>query len=221
MATRRLPSSTDNYHHGALREALVDAAEALIREQGLEAFTLRECARRAGVSHAAPAHHFGDARGLLTACAAAGLERLADTIDGYVSLAPANDPTARLRAGGQAYIDFALANRALFQLMFRRDRLDHEDAVLRRAGKRLGDGLREAIAALMTERRLPASELGQRILLAWSLMHGYVTLVLERQAIDLFGLDADEHATAASEMGAELLRLLVAGLAQALPAHTR
>jgi len=221
MATRRLPSSTDNYHHGALREALVDAAEALIREQGLEAFTLRECARRAGVSHAAPAHHFGDARGLLTACAAAGLERLADTIDGYVSLAPADDATARLRAGGQAYIDFALANRALFQLMFRRDRLDPTDAVLRRAGKRLGDGLREAIAALMAERRLPAAELGRRILLAWSLMHGYVTLVLERQAIDLFGLDADEQATAASEMGAELLRLLVAGLAQALPADGR
>jgi AcrR family transcriptional regulator len=94
MATRRTPSPADTYHHGALREALVEAAEALIREQGLEAFTLRECARRAGVSHAAPAHHFGDARGLLTACAAAGMERLADTIDGYVSLAPADDAAA-------------------------------------------------------------------------------------------------------------------------------
>jgi AcrR family transcriptional regulator len=216
MATRRTPSSTGGYHHGALRQALLDAAELLIREQGLEAFTLRECARRAGVSHAAPAHHFGDARGLLTACAAAGLERLADTIDGYVSLAPADDATARLRAGGQAYIDFALANHALFQLMFRRDRLNPADATLRSAGKRMGDGLREAIAALMAQHHLPAAEHGQRILLAWSLMHGYVTLVLERQAIDLFGLDAEEHAQAASEMGAELLRLLIAGLAQPL-----
>jgi AcrR family transcriptional regulator len=216
MTTRRIPSATDSYHHGALREALVDAAEGLIREQGLEAFTLRECARRAGVSHAAPAHHFGDARGLLTACAAAGLERLADTIDGYVSLAPAGDATARLRAGGQAYIDFALANRALFQLMFRRDRLDPTDAALRSAGKRMGDGLREAIAALMAQHHLPATDHGRRILLAWSLMHGYVTLVLDRQAIDLFALDADEHATAASEMGSELLRLLITGLAQPL-----
>ena len=216
MATRRTPTAADTYHHGALREALIDAAEALIREQGLEAFTLRECARRAGVSHAAPAHHFGDARGLLTACAAAGMERLADTIDGYVSLAPANEATARLRAGAQAYIDFALANRALFQLMFRRDRLDPTDAELRRVGRRMGDGLREAIDALMAEHGLPASERGPRILLAWSLMHGYVTLVLERPAIDLFGLDADERAEAASEMGAELLRLLIGGLAHPL-----
>jgi hypothetical protein len=144
------------------------------------------------------------------------MERLADTIDGYVSLAPANDATARLRAGAQAYIDFALANRALFQLMFRRDRLDPTDAELRRVGRRMGDGLREAIDALMAEHGLPASERGPRILLAWSLMHGYVTLVLERQAIDLFGLDADERAEAASEMGAELLRLLIGGLAHPL-----
>jgi hypothetical protein len=121
-----------------------------------------------------------------------------------------------LRAGGQAYIDFALANRALFQLMFRRDRLDPTDAALRSVGKRMGDGLREAIAAVMAQHHLPAAEQGRRILLAWSLMHGYVTLVLDRQAIDLFALDADEHATAASEMGSELLRLLVTGLAQPL-----
>jgi hypothetical protein len=97
--------------------------------------------------------------------------------------------------------------------MFRRDRLDPADAELRRVGKRMGDGLREAIAALMAEQSLPAEEHGQRILLAWSLMHGYVTLVLERQAIDLFGLDAEGRAQAASEMGAELLRMLIDGLA--------
>jgi AcrR family transcriptional regulator len=212
MATRRTPSPADGYHHGALREALVQAAEALLREQGLEAFTLRECARRAGVSHAAPAHHFGDARGLLTACAAAGLNRLADGMDAHVARAPAGDATAQLRAVGQAYIDFALANRALFQLMFRRDRLNPDDEALRAAGQRTGNALRDAIDALLAQRRLPAAERGRRILLAWSVVHGYTTLVIERQTSELFGLDP-EHPDAASAMGAELLRLLMAGVA--------
>jgi AcrR family transcriptional regulator len=212
MATRRTPKPADGYHHGALREALVQAAQALLREQGLEAFTLRECARRAGVSHAAPAHHFGDARGLLTACAAAGLNRLADAMDELAARVPANDATARLRAVGQAYIDFALVHRALFQLMFRRDRLNPDDAALRAAGQRTGNHLRDAIDALLAERKLPAAERGRRILLAWSVVHGYTTLVIERQTGELFGLDP-EHPEAASAMGAELLHLLMAGVA--------
>lgn len=215
MPKPRPPAAADTYHHGDLRQALIDAAESMLQQQGLEAFTLRECARRAGVSHAAPAHHFGDARGLLSACAASGLDRLADTIDGYLSLAPTGDTTARLRAVGQAYIDFALANRALFQLMFRRDRLNPQDDALRAAGKRVGDALRDAIDTVLAERKLPAAERGQRILLAWSLVHGYVTLVLEQQTGELFGLDADQG-EAASAMGGELLRLLIDGLANPL-----
>lgn len=215
MPKPRTTAAADTYHHGDLRQALIDAAESMLQQQGLEAFTLRECARRAGVSHAAPAHHFGDARGLLSACAASGLDRLADTIDGYLSLTPAGDTTAHLRAVGQAYIDFALANRALFQLMFRRDRLNPQDDALRAAGKRVGDALRDAIDAVLAERKLPAAERGQRILLAWSLVHGYVTLVLEQQTGELFGLDA-EQGEAASAMGGELLRLLIDGLANPL-----
>lgn len=64
------------YHHGALRDALLAAAESVLNESGLEGFTLRECARRAGVSHGAPAHHFGDARGLLSAFAAQSFDQL-------------------------------------------------------------------------------------------------------------------------------------------------
>ena len=64
------------YHHGALRQALIDATEALLAEKGADGFSLREVARRAGVSAAAPAHHFGDASGLLTAVATLGFEGL-------------------------------------------------------------------------------------------------------------------------------------------------
>lgn len=200
------------YHHGALRAALIEAAEALLRESGVDAFTLRECARRAGVSHAAPAHHFGDARGLLSACAAAGFGRLADAIQRNVDRA-GDVAVDRLRAVGQAYVDFALRDRAVFQLMFRRDRLDPQHADLQRAGQRTGDALREAIADLMTARRLPAEETSRRILLAWSLVHGYATLVIEDQCLDLFGLDA-AHPKPASRMGDELLRLVMTGLAE-------
>lgn len=67
---------TSSYHHGALREALLKAAEAVLLEHGVEGFTLRECARRAQVSHGAPAHHFGDVRGLLSEFTAVSFEQL-------------------------------------------------------------------------------------------------------------------------------------------------
>jgi len=208
---RRAAAPADSYHHGALHAALIDATEAILRDGGIEAFSLREAARRAGVSHAAPAHHFGDARGLLSACAAAGFDRLADAIEKSVARA-GTDAVDRLRAGSLAYIEFALRHRALFQLMFRRDRLDPQNAELQRAGKRTGDTLRSAIDDLTAARGLPAAERSRRILLAWSLMHGYATLVVEDQCADMFGLDV-AHVAAATRMGDELLRLAMTGLA--------
>ena len=95
------PATPAGYHHGALREALLAAAESLLLEQGVDAFTLRACARRAGVSHAAPAHHFGDARGLLTAFATVGFARMAALMQRYHDSAPA-DALQRLEAVGQA-----------------------------------------------------------------------------------------------------------------------
>jgi AcrR family transcriptional regulator len=157
------------------------------------------------------AHHFGDARGLLTACAADGFERLADAMQARMQAA-GDDARARAQAVGAAYIDFALSHRALFQLMFRRDRLDPEDAALQAAGRRTGDTLRQVYSALIAERGLPPDELGERILLAWSFAHGYATLVLEEQTAGLYGLDAT-HAEAASAMGTKLLQLLMGGLA--------
>jgi AcrR family transcriptional regulator len=199
------------YHHGALREALLAAAEALLLEQGVDAFTLRACARRAGVSHAAPAHHFGDARGLLTALATVGFERMAALMQRYRDAAP-EDPVARLQAVGQAYIDFALANRAHFQLMFASDRLDPGHAPLTAAGHATAKMLGQAMAAVMAERRLPAASLPQRLLLAWSAVHGYATLVTEGQCQGAFGLSL-ERPLAAQAAGAAILALLRPALA--------
>lgn len=205
------PPAGSGYHHGALRDALLAAAETLLLERGVEAFTLRECARRAGVSHAAPAHHFGDARGLLTAFATVGFERMAALMQRYQAEAPAA-PAARLLAVGQAYIDFALAHRAHFQLMFSSGRLDTTSPDLQRAGASTSAALADAMAALMAERRLPEASLPQRLLLAWAAVHGYATLVIEGQCAMMFGAAAAQPRQARAA-GAAMLALLEPALA--------
>ena len=122
------------YHHGALRAALLEVAESVLLDHGLEGFTLRECARRAGVSHGAPAHHFGDARGLLTEFTAVSFEQLAALMQEYRDRA-APDGYSQFVATGLAYVDYALAHRARFQLMFRSDRLDHGNQRLQAAAR--------------------------------------------------------------------------------------
>ena len=111
---KRAPRLPPPYHHGDLRQAMLQAAGEVLEELGLERFTLRECARRAGVSHGAPAHHFGDVRGLLTALVAGGFEQLLVWMDEHEAAAP-GDAFSQLAANGKAYLAFALAHRALFQ----------------------------------------------------------------------------------------------------------
>jgi AcrR family transcriptional regulator len=195
----------NNYHHGDLRAALLDAAGDILQEKGLEGFSLRECARRAGTSHAAPAHHFGDTAGLLSEFAALGFERMVAMI---VAARAAAGPDAweRLRATGRAYIDFALANRAAFQLMFRTDRLDASHARLRAASAAAFDELRSALAALHG-----GDVDTPRLMLAWSAVHGFSTLLLEH-ATD--GIRADAHIVQFSrDMGNAMLAQLKASLA--------
>lgn len=104
------------YHHGDLRAALLAAGEAELSEKGVEGFSLRSVAKRAGVSHAAPAHHFGDAQGLLTALAAEGFRRFQATLDQREE--GASDAGDRAIRAGLGYLDFALARPALFRLIF-------------------------------------------------------------------------------------------------------
>ncbi|HEY0324700.1 MAG TPA: TetR family transcriptional regulator, partial [Allosphingosinicella sp.] len=94
------------YHHGALRPALLKAAESVLSDRGVDGFSLRETARRAGVSPAAPAHHFGDTKGLLTALATEAFRQFGDALE---AADVGNDRTARIRSQGRAYVRFALA----------------------------------------------------------------------------------------------------------------
>lgn len=217
-----LPAGTDTsdgYHHGNLREALLSAAQDLLLERGVEAFTLRECARRAGVSHAAPAHHFGDARGLLTAFATRGFEGMAERMERYQQAA-GPDAQDRLRAVGQAYIDFALEHHAHFQLMFASARLDGDDTALQHASGRCFGALQQTLQAVMQARGLAPETLPQRLLLAWSAVHGYAALLIEGQCLLPFGLTHADPAGASAE-AARMLSLLEVALASTLPGPAR
>jgi AcrR family transcriptional regulator len=105
------------YHHGHLRDTLLAEAERTLREQGVEQLSLRDLARQAGVSHAAPRRHFADRQALLNALAGAGFTRLADEVTAAIEAA-GPDFRARLRATGAAYVRFATEDPALMELMF-------------------------------------------------------------------------------------------------------
>jgi AcrR family transcriptional regulator len=105
------------YHHGRLRAVLLDEAERTLREDGIDALSLRELARQAGVSHAAPRRHFADRQALLDALAEAGFTRLADEVSAAAEAA-GGDYRARLHAAAVAYVRFATSDAALMELMF-------------------------------------------------------------------------------------------------------
>ncbi len=126
------------YHHGDLRRAILDAALDVIATNGPGALSLRDLARRACVSHAAPAHHFKDRTGLLTAVAAEGYALFADALAGAPDL----------RERGVAYVRFAATHPAHFQVMFQPDLHRTDDPDLLAARARATEALRAGVADL-------------------------------------------------------------------------
>ena len=154
------------YHHGDLRQALLDAAVAEIAEVGLSAMSMRKVAARVGVTHPAASHHFGDKTGLLTALAAEGYRTLAGAL--RASRAGGGD----LLELGVAYVRFAHDHRPLFEVMFRPELLQMDDAELVAAQAASGAELRGA-----SGQRAGAHQ--QRVARgAWSFVHGFTTLWL-------------------------------------------
>jgi AcrR family transcriptional regulator len=167
---------SDGYHHGDLRTALLRAAEEIIREAGVEALTLRACARRAGVSHGAPAHHFETLAGLLTEFAAEGFDRLAEAMDPN-NVKDAND---ELQAAGLGYIQFAMRWPEHFRVMWRSELLDQTSPRLQQAREGTQQRIRDALMRASAHgRRLPEDELAARFQLASCCVHGYASLWVE------------------------------------------
>jgi len=158
------------YHHGALHDALLAAAEAELAETGLEAFSLRRVARRAGVSHAAPAHHFGDVGGLLTALAAEGFRQFIAAMTSHQARAP-QDPKAQIVAAGLGYIAFATERPALFRLIFSSDRPDFGAPDLAAGSAQAYEHLSRLVGA-RTGREDPVD-----IAAVWAMAHGLADLM--------------------------------------------
>jgi AcrR family transcriptional regulator len=179
------------YHHGDLRAALLVAAEAELAEAGIEAFSLRQVARRAGVSHAAPAHHFGDVQGLLTALAAEGYRRFLATQAAHEARA-APDARAQLVAAGCGYVDFAIGRPALFRLLFGSSRPDYGDVHLQAAAE-------AAYAHLVAQVAAAGGRDMTDIAAVWATAHGVADLIAtgRLKPFDQLSRDARDAAVAA------------------------
>jgi AcrR family transcriptional regulator len=177
---RRAVPPRDAYHHGALREALIEASESLLAERGVEGFSLREVARRSGVSPAAPAHHFGDMAGLLAAVATLAFDGLTSALEAG-NRRGGSDPLARLREQGMGYVGFALRHPGRFSLMFRADLCRDEPLIhsARKAFLTLERGVRELIG-IGPDGPLDAHQ-WQALLALWSSVHGFAHLMLAGQ----------------------------------------
>lgn len=170
------------YHHGDLRKQLIAAAEEIILERGVDGFTLREAARRAGVSPAAPAHHFKDAKGLLSEVARLGFQEFGDALI-EADKRGGNDPRKRLQEQGLAYVTFAMKNPARFQLMFSPGKCDMGYGNLGEVADRSFKVLESAVRAASGLKPTDAmTEKAYGLLMAmWSIVHGFAHLALGGQ----------------------------------------
>jgi AcrR family transcriptional regulator len=180
------------YHHGQLRRAVLDAAVHQVETVGAANLSMREIARLAGVSHAAPAHHFKDKAGIFTAIAVEGFQLIT------AAISPVAGPPDGFLQGGLAYVQFAIEHPGHFDVMFRPDlyRLDDPQLVEARdaAFRLLHDTARAALGADPTER-----EVTGLVVAGWSLTHGFATLWLNANLQDRVGDDPAAFAAAATQ----------------------
>lgn len=226
------PKPAGRYHHGDLRRALLDGALRLVEEQGVEALSLRELARRLGVSHAAPGHHFPDRLALLVAMAAEGFERMAADMEAAAEAHPPG--AARLAAAGGAYLRFALDHPAHLQVMFGPEvggmkvRPPELRAPSERT-RRVLDGTIEALAGLPPPatgaERDPFVE--AHTFAAWSLLHGAARLWIDgplRASMERRGAGRarfEELARAAFAIGTEAVARSAAARRRGAKDHDR
>jgi AcrR family transcriptional regulator len=183
---RRPPAGETPYHHGDLHDALLAAAERVLERDGLAGLTLRAVAREAGVSHAAPTHHFGDLTGLLSELAAIGFRRF-----NAAMIAARNSETHPLMKGmanAKAYVAYAQASPGMYGLMFRTERIDMTRPSLHEAATASFAGLASAVGAGRNEKLTgEALSLDQAaaIARAWSLVHGFTMLLLDGRLKDI------------------------------------
>lgn len=198
VATERRRAKKATYHHGDLRAALLAAARECLEEKGAQGLSFREVARKAGVSHAAPYHHFSDKQALLAALAIEAFDGLTAEMERFVAQLP-DDATEfqRLVALGRGYVHFALQQSAAFKLMWQHDEVDIG------ASEPLGASAQRAYLALSERVDAVHSAVGHGPqpasldnILMWSIVHGVASLFLTRA----LGIPAEEFETVVHAM---------------------
>jgi AcrR family transcriptional regulator len=205
-ATPALCKPAGNYHHGNLREALIAAAIQILVEEGINALSLREVARRAGVSQSAPYRHFADKEAVLAAVAAAGFRALACAM--RQAAAGAESPARRVMALGQGYVSFGTQHPCLLRLMFSAE-IANKSAYpeLQAAGQTAYGLIRDAIVAHLAQAKATPIDPEVATVTAWALVHGLATLLIDRQ------IDGEISATPNEEaLIAAVTAILINGL---------
>jgi AcrR family transcriptional regulator len=221
----RRPGRTDNtagvrkvrtkrYHHGDLRATLLRTVGEIIAERGVAEVSLREVARRAQVSHGAPAHHFRNKAALVTAFAAQGFDQMVAAVEQLPAYGEARSGPEELAGTGRGYVRFALAHPAHFAIMFDSAELDGSDPAYREASNRAYALLTRAIERCVREGRLRPSEVGPATVASWSLVHGFASLWIGGRLGHRSGTATDAtHATHGGRAGPSAAALALADAA--------
>ena len=173
-------STNSPYHHGNLRQALLEAALVILEQQGEDGLCLRDLARAVGVSPAAPYRHFDSRAALLEALAVTGFQRFAARMEAVAACGP-DDPMAAM---GKTYVVFALQNANLFRLMFSPQLKKDSRPGLRMAADAAFDTLRHLVGGDLDKGRI-------RALAAWAKVHGLAVLLLDGQIAMRSGEDTE------------------------------
>jgi AcrR family transcriptional regulator len=177
MSTSDHEKKRTSYHHGDLRNALVNAGVDMLAEEGVELLSLRGLARRAGVSHNAPYQHFADKDALLAAIAEQGFRLLAGYIDDSQAVAGRAAIAERLVAAGQSYVRFAVEHPHHFQLMFG-PRAHADYPSLSVAARAAFDRLAEIAAEGQRQGALRGEDPRQPAMVLWLAVHGLSTVLI-------------------------------------------
>ena len=196
-----------SYHHGDLRQALINAGIELLSERGVAELSLREVAKRAGVSHTAPYRHFDDKHALLSAIAAVGFQRLADAMQHSVEENP-EDPLQQIYSAARKYVELAVGNSEIFHLMFGGVILcDSRPDYLNEISQAAFNGLLNIIENAANEKLYKDEDSMNLALVVWSSVHGLSMLISAGELHDLTASEQDRN-----NMVNMLVRLLLSGI---------